>query len=509
MKFRVLLCGHDPDDPAEATLVLAAAAALNGLSADGTAMQGAQSEHFPTLAELTAEVVLPIGAVRRGVHHLEKVGDIRIEYGVVAVHSEALSKRWARPRQRIRITEEARKLGMRAKPLLLTALVAGQKDKCGHLMLGVEFLAERTGFTHRTVERTLQAARAADAIHTWSRFTHSSGFRQQLWIALGPSRNGGSDASRSGGSAGDQLAHPAAQSPEPAVGAVQSGGHPIAKRRSPHRETAVTPSQSGGRHPDLHPEYLPDHHPDRAAPRDRTIGDTATEPFKAPAAPKHQPPPAPGPATSAPPAPNQQRQIVEAWVTAFVTRGIERMEQRHAADVAGLLDKLGPPPAEAVRSRRVALHADRLALARRVIVWCPSPERLGRWLVRVSRRFGVQNLGAYLRRATEKGDPGTVLNRGRRAGNDFTPQTERQLEGAYADDVARIVVGGTSVLQSTDEVERVNLRQQLRELLAADRRVDARTVLLQLVGCDRSDIAIAKAIGDVCTLASAKELLAA
>lgn len=185
------------------------------------------------------------------------------------------------------------------------------------------------------------------------------------------------------------------------------------------------------------------------------------------------------------------------------------MEQSHAADVAGLLDQFSRPPAEADPRRLAGLRSDRLALARRIIVWCPSPERLGRWLVRVSRWFGVQNLGAYLRRASERGDPGTVLSRRHGAGNDFSQQTERRLEGPHAKNVALLVAGTAAVLQSTDETERAQLREQLRDLLAASRPEAARAVLLQLVGDERSDIAIARAIGDICTLSRARELLAA
>ena len=45
--------------------------------------------------------------------------------------------------------------------------------------------------------------------------------------------------------------------------------------------------------------------------------------------------------------------------------------------------------------------------------------------------------------------------------------------------------------------------------LAVHRPVAARSVLLKLVGNNRSDIAIAGAIGNACSLTRAKELLAA
>lgn len=511
MKFRTLLCGHDPHDPAEATLVLAAAAAFNGLLATGEPMSHGRCGRLPTRAELAEELGLHIGAVRRGVQRLQKVGAIRFELGGIAVVPEELGRRWGNPRQRIRITADARKLGMRARPLLLTALVTGQQDKQGRLMLGVNYLRERTGLHQRTVERALSAARDAGAIHTWARFTRGSGFRQQLWIALGPSRSGGSNTSQSGGSDDHQREPPALQNPKPSREASQSGGHPVAKRRSPHRETAVTPSQSGGRHPDLHPEYLPDHHPERADARGRTDGDTDAEHSNAPAAPRVEPTAAPAqPSASPRPAdPEHQQQVVEKWVTAFVGKGVERMGSEHAPDVAGLLDRFGPPPPDVIGPRLRGLLRERLQLAERVIAWCPSPERLGRWLMRVARWYGVRNVGAYLRQASSKGDPGTVLNRRPADEHDFTRQTEHQLEGAYADDVARLVAGGAAVLATTNGVERARLRDQLRELLSAGQPVAARTVLLKLLGTERSDIGIIRAVGGACTLDQAKELLAA
>jgi hypothetical protein len=213
---------------------------------------------------------------------------------------------------------------------------------------------------------------------------------------------------------------------------------------------------------------------------------------------------------------------VEAWVVAYVKKGIERLEDRHAVEVAGLIDQLGPDHGIHDRDqrcqahRRAAARAERIELARDVIRWCPSPERLGRWLVRAVTEFHVENLGAYLREACSKGDSGTLLEshaknqlgQAAETWQDFTSATEGMLKGNRSAEVEELVAGGAAVL-GADDVGRVRLREELRQYLHEARLAAARTVLVQLVGDDRSDIGIARAIGDACSLAQAKELLAA
>jgi hypothetical protein len=196
--------------------------------------------------------------------------------------------------------------------------------------------------------------------------------------------------------------------------------------------------------------------------------------------------------------------------------GIERMDdRRHAADVAGLLDQLGTD--EDILDR-AAVRADRRKLATRAIAWCPSPERLAQWLVSVRREFGAKNLAGYLRAAVDNGgDPGTLLGshlrnvygQGAEQFQHFTTATEQALEGERAQDVAAIVDATGDAMRLDDMGARAAMRNQLWEMLAKGRNATARQVLLQLVGDDRSDLAVARAIGDVCTLDVARELLAA
>ncbi len=491
--FHELKVGHDPKDPAEATLVLAAAAAANGLRCDGEPMAGSEFGKPPSIHWISRQLRLSLEGVRRGLRHLVRIDAVHLDGGVVA-HPEALARRWDNYRQRICITTDLRLLNLRPRPLLLASLIAGQIDRQGRLCLGVHFLAERTGLPVRTVERALASCRRAGAIHTWS--VPLSGNRRQLYVALGPSRSGGRDALQSGGSDAPSKSK---QRLPTASGVVnrrspwsQSGGHP-------GREAAVRGLQSGGRLPDCPPDVPPDSPPDAPA-------SPAGETRAAPTAPNPKPTPD-GRADA--------KRRIESWVLAFTKRGIERLTDAHVFDVAGLIDQLGPQPQ--VVHNRAALLADRRELAKRVIRWCPEVERLGRWLIRVCRWFGVDNLAGYLRRACEKGDPGTVLesalkNRVGRAAEtwqDFSATTERTLQGEYADDVAKLTAATTTVLKTPEGPLRDALRKDLQAYLETGRRAAARTVLLQLVGTDRSDVAIVRAIGDVCTLAVAKELLAA
>jgi hypothetical protein len=224
------------------------------------------------------------------------------------------------------------------------------------------------------------------------------------------------------------------------------------------------------------------------------------------------------------PTPRDLAGITERWTLDLVRRGIERLEKpAHVREVAALIQLLGPNPeirdsdATRARARHAALLQNRRELAERVIAWCPSVERLGRWLARVARWYGVKNLAAYLRRAAQRGDPGTLLgsharNRvGRAAENwrDFSPDAERALVGEHAAEVAHLIAGGAVALQEVDAVRRADLRAQLQRMFAAGRRAAARSVLLQLVGNGRSDEELADAIGCAIPIDEARKLLAA
>lgn len=500
-RFRMLLVGHDPRDPAEATLVMAAAAALAGWTCDGDRMLGGITR-APSLRRIAAELGLHVGAVRRGVRHLVAIGAAIQDGHGVHVRPDALATRWASHRQRLRLADEDRARGMRAEPLLVAGLVAGQAGERGALTLGLGFLGERTGLPRRTLQRALAAAEQAGALHRW---TAPIG-RGQLVLAPGPSRSGARATSQSGARAQPSGEDPTTSSDDELFERREAAHLPIAKRRTYRREAAHHPSRSGARPSGLPPEYPSDLQSDaqpRATPQSNQV---AAAPEQEPAA------PAGDPIQQKPePESRQPEDVVARWLRHVVARGVERLQpDQHAGTVAELVAAIGGQP-EHIRDRRAHARAQ-LALGRQVCRWCPSPERLARWLVRVHRRFGPTNLAAYLRRASERGDPGTVVDSGgRQATNvrDFDAETERALIGPQIEAVAALVAGGAAVMASVDTDERERLRAELRNLIATERPAAARAVLLRLVGSDRSDVGLMRAIGDACTVGQARALLVA
>ncbi|MBL8738881.1 MAG: hypothetical protein JNL12_20800 [Planctomycetes bacterium] len=527
--FRTLVVGHDPRWSPEASIVLAAVAARNGLTCEGADMEGRTGDSVThdagraaSLAWVARETGLCIDAVRRGALDLVEAGHAYRDpdtaggsnAGLFAVPA-ALAARWAEPRRRLRFDQRVRSLGMRARPMLLAGLVLGQVvPSSGKVALGLDYLCERTGLPRRTLQSALAAAQKVGALHKWTAPVGGG----QLCLAPGPSQSGARVGSQSGARVKAKGKGTAAV---PRLESVEHRelAHPPSRTGVPtHREAAPPPSQSGARHPDCPSESQPDSPTDA---RLRVVPDGETKRLR----PAAEAPAAPAvlgevqvgaTATSATaPHPNADpRAIVEQWVTAFALRGIEQMQPQHAADVAGLLDQLGSP--DGIRDRR-AVAVERLRFAVRVIAWCSSPTRLGEWLVCASQQFGVAEWGAYLRRTVDSGgDPGALLgshmrNRVGRAAETwqhFTPETERQLEGERADDVARIVDATAQVLAAEGEA-REFLRHELRKYLSEGRKVAARAVLLELVGSDRTDEALARAVGDVCTVEVARELLAA
>jgi len=190
-------------------------------------------------------------------------------------------------------------------------------------------------------------------------------------------------------------------------------------------------------------------------------------------------------------------------------------DANHVSRVTLLIDRISPRPTDIHDA--VAFCRDRLELAKRVIRWCPSPERLGRWVMRAHSWFGVKNLGAYLRTAAKKGDPGNLLEsyskyRVGRAGEnwqDFTQATEQALEGEHVEHVEAISESLSVASRSMDEGTRSALRDDLRRYLEQRRPKAARSVLMKLVGSDWNDAGITRAVGDVMTVDEAKLLLGA
>ena len=184
-RFETLLAGHDARGPAEATLVLAAAAALCGLRADGSLMPGSTfPEGSVSVQAIADELGLYRGAASRGVEHCVRTGAlVRMPDGTVRPAPEVHATRWAQDRQRVRLDRTDRERGLRGPVLLLLGLIRGQLDPRGQLRLGVTLLAERTGLQPRVVERHLAALRRIGAIHTWL-----VPGKWQLVVAMGPCR---------------------------------------------------------------------------------------------------------------------------------------------------------------------------------------------------------------------------------------------------------------------------------------------------------------------------------
>lgn len=261
LSIQLMLVGHLPTDPPEATLVLAAAGACNGMLRDGTRSGGIP--HAPSLRQLAQLLGIHIDAVRRGVRHLQAAGEARMDNGVV-VEPEALRRRWHDARAlgdreapaawfQVRITADLLKLGLAPRPLLLAGLVAGLfNDRRRELRLSVPFLAERLGLPLRTVERLAVVCARAGALHSWTRPAAGGGCRKLKVWCPGPrpegqpvcesatriqGAEGVENASSSGGRGDRQMA----------VGPSPNGGRD-------HRPVAVGPSSGGGHLPDCLPE---------------------------------------------------------------------------------------------------------------------------------------------------------------------------------------------------------------------------------------------------------------
>ena len=246
VEIQLMLVGHLPADPPEATLVLAAAGVCNGLLRDGTRSGGIP--HAPSLRQLAQLLGIHIDAVRRGVRHLQAAGEARMDEGVI-VEPEALRRRWYDDRQlegreapaawfQVRITADLLKLGLAPRPLLLAGLVAGlSNDRRRELRLSVPFLAERLGLPLRTVERLAVVCEQAGALHSWTRPAAGGGFRRLKVWCPGPRPEGVETPSSSGGRGGRVVAG----------GPSSSGGRG-------HRPVAGGPSSGGGHLPDCLPE---------------------------------------------------------------------------------------------------------------------------------------------------------------------------------------------------------------------------------------------------------------
>lgn len=488
-RFRVLLVGHDGKSSPEATLTFAAVAAINGLRADGAAMPNAAGEPA-SYAAIARELCQHVGVVRRAAAELLEADEVqRLPAGLVA-RPEALAKRWIDHRRRIRLDERVRTLGLRAAPLLLAGLVLGQVDQRGRLVLGRQWLAERLGWTIREGKnsgrpsRSLDVARAAaeraGAIHTW---TIPGSW--QFCLAPGPSRNRNRDGAQiRNRETGDDVGHRETATrgiAKPQRGASRNRNATLANPQ----QTSGLPSGTSGSPPE---------------PLVRT---------EAPAAPagesEREQAEGRGQCLDGP----DVRELAGAWAVSMAAHGVERMLPAiHAVDVVRLFAALGTEPAQVHDAE--ALARDRREVAKRFIAWCPSPERLARCCVVAAVVYGAQNVVAYLRKAAAAGDPGTMLARHGQGEGVLGSAAENALRGERVGAVAELVA---SVAAVHDARLTAAQRDQLRAELATHMRhghiESARRVLLLLVGPDHSDVAVARAIGQACTLDQARQVLGA
>lgn len=507
-RYGVLLGVRAPTEPAEASIVFAALAALAGYRADGEPMPGAPDVGRPaSLREIAAELGVHVGAARRGVAHLIACGAASREASGIRLMPATLAERWSRPWQRLRLVAGVRALGLRAEALVLAAAVAaathGRAD--GQWRMGLVRLGGALGMPRRTVQRAIATAADAGAIRRWI----APVGRGLLVLAPGTPEIDTRSAPEHDARSAPEHDDAATKNPPIALASPSERRVPApvpsrsgaASRRVPAPLASRNGARYSGRteYPDS-PDALP-----------RAEGETrpAAEAAPIPVAPKLPPPPARRPMPFLQRPALSGKATLEDWLVQLVKRGVERLR---GPDVAALLRRLDPEDAPVTAQ----LIRERLRFGDRAAAWCPDPERLARWLARVQGMFGVRNLGAYLRRAVERGgDHGTVLgsatrNRYGRATEDwrdFAGATEKSIEGPRQAEVARIVAGTAATLAVVDEAARERLRKELRRMLDASRTVAARQVLLRLVGATRTPEAIARAVGDVCTVEVAHQLL--
>lgn len=237
MKFRLLIAAHVPDEPAEATLVLAAVAAFAGLTVTGEVMPGACPAAVSARA-LADELGVHVGVVRRGLAHLVDRGVIDDDGGVAP---GALLARWGCRSCVIRLPDGLRDLRddrgsasrtVRAEVMLVAGLVAGQLDKRGRLVMGLERMAAVTGIARRCLQRALTTAEAVGALHRWL-----VPGRWLTCLAPGPRREPARGKRR----------EPAQENEVSGDDRREPARPPVSNRRGPRREPARSSSQTGAR----------------------------------------------------------------------------------------------------------------------------------------------------------------------------------------------------------------------------------------------------------------------
>lgn len=213
--------------------------------------------------------------------------------------------------------------------------------------------------------------------------------------------------------------------------------------------------------------------------------------------------------------PTAVRQVVESW--RLENRGVELLKSTAAIQaVADLLERLGwnnpddlhEGPVARQRERREQLRRRTLSDANSIARWANRIDELALFIIGVAIGGHARQLCRYLRKCFSHGDPGTLL-RSRIRQVSYSADVEAQLEGRLAHEVMPLFDGARGDDDDSRDQRRELLRVQLRTLLDGGSRVRARRVLDELLGSDRSESGLAHAVTGICTLAEAREVLAA
>ena len=208
--------------------------------------------------------------------------------------------------------------------------------------------------------------------------------------------------------------------------------------------------------------------------------------------------PRPGPS---PQSLEQIQRVVERWLNRNPKLDPSSVQVLLAGLGANVPEDLDEDPPGRRRARLIGLGKDLARFAQQVCRWVTSTEEISQWLIRATKELGPENLLAYLRTSSKSGDPGTllrsskrnVLGRAAETWADFTPATEKALEGPRLADIQKLVEGTVAIASTElDDEGRQQLREQLQDLLARGDQSGARRILLRLlpggVGSDDGDI---------------------
>ncbi|MCA8951682.1 MAG: hypothetical protein KDE27_19395 [Planctomycetes bacterium] len=232
MKCARLLCGRDPAESPLATLLLAAIAAMSGLTAEGEQQPRAKTSWLEvrvTVAELVTETGADPRAARRALDELVAAGVITLAAGprgraeARIVCPALLAARWGVVRRRVAFDQALRQARLAPPYALLAAWVDGQ-TRAAHPVVRTTrgSVASMLGLTVHMVRRALAAADGSGVI---GRTVHDD--RLVLWSTR--------DRCRSAPPTGAILHHPRGRS-APVQDCLRTGAD-----LHPHRGGSATP----------------------------------------------------------------------------------------------------------------------------------------------------------------------------------------------------------------------------------------------------------------------------